>query len=54
MPKGFPIQLELPLFHVLKAVVTFQNFKHINPDNKIFAIPDDYLLVEKKKNNINI
>eukprot|EP01084_Bolivina_argentea_P312685 541362_1 len=54
MPRGFPIQLELPLFHVLKATVTFQNFEHINPSDDIFEIPDDYLLVEKcEKDNIN-
>merc|ERR1712083_733767 len=45
MPRGFPIQLEMPLFHVLKAKVTFQNFEHINPDDELFAIPDDYKLV---------
>eukprot|EP00483_Globobulimina_turgida_P013037 UN13061 len=39
MPRGFPIQLELPLFHVLKAIVTFQNFEHINPSADIFVIP---------------
>eukprot|EP01083_Nonionella_stella_P019603 54426_1 len=47
MPRGFPIQLELPLFHILKGTVTFQNFEHINPDDSIFEIPDDYRLVEK-------
>eukprot|EP00486_Rosalina_sp_Unknown_P014030 CAMPEP_0201583762 /NCGR_PEP_ID=MMETSP0190_2-20130828/102056_1 /ASSEMBLY_ACC=CAM_ASM_000263 /TAXON_ID=37353 /ORGANISM="Rosalina sp." /LENGTH=90 /DNA_ID=CAMNT_0048026259 /DNA_START=471 /DNA_END=743 /DNA_ORIENTATION=+ len=49
MPRGFPIQLELPLFHVLKANVTFKNFEHINPTDDIFVIPQDYLLVEKDK-----
>jgi len=49
MPRGFPIQLELPLFHVLKAKVTFQNFEHINPDDELFAIPDDYKTVENKE-----
>ena len=48
MPRGFPIQLELPLFHVLKGTVTFQNFEHINPSDDIFVIPDDYKLVEAK------
>ena len=49
MPRGFPIQLELPLFHVLKATVTFQNFEHINPSDDIFVVPQEYLLVEKDK-----
>merc|ERR1712176_269027 len=49
MPRGFPIQLELPLFHVLKGTVTFQNFEHINPSDDIFVIPDDYKLVEAKE-----
>merc|ERR1712129_244777 len=46
MPRGFPVQLELPLFHVLKAKVTFQNFEHINPADDLFAIPKHY--TEKK------
>ena len=50
MPRGFPIQLEMPLFHVLKAKVTFQNFEHINPSDDLFAIPQDYKEVEKKEN----
>ena len=49
MPRGFPIQLELPLFHVLKGTVTFQNFEHINPSDDIFVIPDEYKLVESKE-----
>ncbi|ETO24072.1 hypothetical protein RFI_13087 [Reticulomyxa filosa] len=51
MPSGFPVQLELPLYHVLKATVTFQNFKEMEIDEDIFAIPQDYLLVEK--DNVN-
>jgi len=49
MPRGFPIQLEMPLFHVLKATVTFQHFEHINPDDDLFAIPEDYVFVEEKR-----
>eukprot|EP00484_Ammonia_sp_Unknown_P016543 CAMPEP_0197037438 /NCGR_PEP_ID=MMETSP1384-20130603/14653_1 /TAXON_ID=29189 /ORGANISM="Ammonia sp." /LENGTH=621 /DNA_ID=CAMNT_0042467747 /DNA_START=36 /DNA_END=1901 /DNA_ORIENTATION=+ len=49
MPRGFPIQLELPLFHVLKATVTFQNFEHINPPDEIFDIPTGYAMVEGDK-----
>jgi len=53
MPRGFPIQLELPLFHILKATVTFQNYEHINPSKDVFEIPENYLLVEKEKCNDN-
>ncbi|ETO19931.1 ankyrin repeat domain 13C [Reticulomyxa filosa] len=48
MPPGFPVQLELPLYHVLKATVTFQNFKEMEVGDDIFAIPEDYLLVDKE------
>jgi len=51
MPPGFPIELELPLFHVLKAIVTFQNFQYMTIPNDIFAIPNDYRLVEKDNNS---
>jgi len=47
MPSGFPVQLELPLYHILKATVTFQNFKEMEVTDDVFLIPQDYLLVEK-------
>jgi len=47
MPPGFPVQLELPLFHVLKATVTFQNFKEMDISDDLFDIPQDYQVVEK-------
>mmetsp|Transcript_47737 Transcript_47737/g.58678 ORF Transcript_47737/g.58678 Transcript_47737/m.58678 type:complete len:666 (-) Transcript_47737:45-2042(-) len=49
MPPGFPVRLELPLYHVLKGTVTFQNFKEIDINPKIFEIPNDYTLIEENK-----
>ncbi|ETO30553.1 hypothetical protein RFI_06571, partial [Reticulomyxa filosa] len=48
MPSGFPVQLQLPLYHVLKATVTFQNFKETDISRDTFDIPQDYVLVQKE------
>jgi len=52
MPPGFPVQLELPLYNVLKATVTFQNFKEMEIGDEVFVIPEDYLLVDKDNEGI--
>jgi hypothetical protein len=49
MPPGFPIRLELPLFYVLKAIVTFDKFQEIEVKDEIFEIPEEYEVVELKE-----
>ena len=41
----------MPLYHILKATVTFQNYKHVKISEDIFEIPDDYELVETDDNS---
>lgn len=51
LPSGFPIKIEIPLFHVLNACVTFCNVfaltndieyvTHLQEDNRVTCIIDD-------------
>lgn len=51
LPSGFPVKVEIPLFHVLNACITFgnvfgmttpvENVSTINEDDRITCIVDD-------------
>uniref|UniRef100_A0A4W4GTL7 Ankyrin repeat domain-containing protein n=1 Tax=Electrophorus electricus TaxID=8005 RepID=A0A4W4GTL7_ELEEL len=39
LPPRFPVKLDIPVFPIIKATVTFQEFRF---DKSIFTIPADY------------
>lgn len=59
LPAGFPVKIEIPLFHIVSARIAFQNInapgKHVTPldlargdklveiDDEAFAVPDGYI-----------
>lgn len=44
LPDGFPIRVDVPVFHFLMARITFEDFEFIEGpiDDSLFSIPDDY------------
>ena len=49
LPRGFPIKIEIPLFGVLIAKITFQNYTpQPEVDDAFFMVPEDYTPGEVK------
>ncbi|PIC41899.1 hypothetical protein B9Z55_009158 [Caenorhabditis nigoni] len=56
LPAGFPVKIEIPLFHIVSARIAFQNInapgKHVIPiegrdvliEDEAFSIPDGYVI----------
>eukprot|EP00049_Salpingoeca_infusionum_P005704 m.95561 g.95561 ORF g.95561 m.95561 type:complete len:586 (+) comp13060_c0_seq1:71-1828(+) len=42
LPAGFPVKVEVPVYHVLKAQATFSNFVPGEPDAELFQPPAGY------------
>jgi len=43
LPRGFPIKIEIPLFGILTARITFQNYRVDQSfDDSIFAVPEGF------------
>jgi len=50
---GFPVRIQIPMGHFIYAVVTFTEFKFLEPDfdtyTKTFSIPEGYKLLKRKE-----
>jgi hypothetical protein len=53
LPAGFPVKVEVPVYHVLTARVSFEEFKGTceDPDQTVFEVPDGYRRLEAGRND---
>eukprot|EP00045_Choanoeca_perplexa_P010410 m.105021 g.105021 ORF g.105021 m.105021 type:complete len:613 (+) comp15269_c0_seq1:157-1995(+) len=53
LPAGFPVKIEVPVYHVLTARVSFEGFKDSCPDpnNTLFEVPEGYRRLQAGQND---
>ena len=39
LPAGFPVKIEIPLFHLINARITFSNIQ-VKPERGQFSLPE--------------